>query len=346
MITATQESQSDMSAEPMNAMDFLIHAIQKCQSADDPESESITLTENPDQADLIIFAESHKNAPKIEDIATRVLRHRIYQRYRSKSIIHNAKDTPNPILPGLYTSLHHKWTTRLGCVGTPYLANLNPYLDKSHKDIGFDGTIKHLASFIGSSTHKPIRKRLITNAQSAPHGSLWNTIEAIDTADAFVGTLRAYDLRGHNELKELFVRRLLQAKFALCPRGAGLSSYRIFEAMQAARPPVIIADGWSPPPGPDWDAFAIRIPESQLAHLPSLLKEYESDWQDMGQLAHQVWQAHYSPSRLGGEIIRLARHVLDLQAAHKNRHRLYTNIYQLGPRQITAFEAKQARKSG
>ena len=75
----------------------------------------------------------------------------------------------------------------------------------------------------------------------------WTDTSVKDTSDAFIATLRSGDDEGHNALKRLLVRDILSAKFALCLKGIGLSSFRIFEAMLLARAPVIIADGWSAP---------------------------------------------------------------------------------------------------
>lgn len=49
-----------------------------------------------------------------------------------------------------------------------------------------------------------------------------------------------------------YFRNMRRCKFVLCPRGGGLSSYRVFEAIQCERVPVIFADTWSAP-FPDLD---------------------------------------------------------------------------------------------
>ena len=254
-IAATSQSQAQRSAGDCSAQEFLINAIKSADQSNRSELNQITLVDDPDQADLIIFAESHKTTTDPLDVSTHVLHHPIYRQHHHKCVIHNGCDLPNPIIPGLYPSIPHKWARRLGCVGSPYLAQLNPYLEHPHLA---DTKPIRIASFIGGCKDKPLRQHLVKLALSPK----WDSIQAIDTSQAFVGSLRANDMQTHQGLKEAFAKDMVESKFVLCPKGSGPSSYRIFEAMQVARAPVILADAFSPPPGPDWSSFSIRIRQS------------------------------------------------------------------------------------
>ena len=88
----------------------------------------------------------------------------------------------------------------------------------------------------------------------------------------------------------------------LCPRGAGPSSYRLFETMQMGRVPVVLSDQWVPPDGPAWGEFLIRVPEHDVLRLPGLLREHEPDCEARGAAARHAWEAWLSPDRLFGRI--------------------------------------------
>jgi hypothetical protein len=182
---------------------------------------------------------------------------------------------------------------------------------------------------------KPVRMQLLAQASHSAAAD----ISVRDSLAEFVGTLRRNDLDGHNALKRAFVRDILEAKFALCPRGVGASSFRIFEAMQLGRAPVIIADDWSPPPGPDWNSFAIFVPERHLARVPSILRHLEPEWQTRGQRARAAWEAFYSPSRLGLTIVRQAGQLL-AQRRSKNLNKLRAKAYVHGPRRASMLAAR------
>ena len=100
------------------------------------------------------------------------------------------------------------------------------------------------------------------------------------------------------EEKLRYIRLLRLGKFALCPAGWGAASMRIFESMALGVAPVIIADEFVEPAGPDWSTFAIRVPESEVARLEPILEAYIERYEEMGALAHQAWLDHYQPSRL------------------------------------------------
>jgi hypothetical protein len=64
--------------------------------------------------------------------------------------------------------------------------------------------------------------------------------------------------------------------------------------MRAGRVPVVISDGWVRPPGPDWDAFCLFVPEARVFDLPTLLEREEPRGPAMGALARKEWERWYS----------------------------------------------------
>jgi len=331
-IASTDESRQIDSAGGMNAHEYLMQAIQR--SIDD----YIALTDNPSDADLIIFAESHKDPkPGEADASTRVRRHPIYREFTSKCVIHNGADRPNPVVPGLYPSIPHQWAKRLCCVGAPYLAHLNPYIDEALPD---DREPALIAGFMGSCARKPLRQKLLHLSKEGD----WERIEYLDTTAQFVGSLRNKDAEGHAELKRLFVQQILNSRFVLCPAGAGSSSYRLFEAMRCGRAPVIISDCWTPPPGPSWESFAIIVHPAKARALPAILNAAEDRWKELGIQARTQWERHYHPDVLGREFVGLARQVLDMQPHERTMRRIVARAYIAGPMFTERISSKLRRR--
>lgn len=140
---------------------------------------------------------------------------------------------------------------------------------------------------------------------------------AIDTAEwnrhhrwQFEGPGRA----GRSRALTNYAETLHQAKFIVCPRGVGLSSVRLFEAMRVGKCPVIVSDGWLAPPFVEWESCAIRVPERDLRHLPAVLREREQDALEFGLRARVVWEQRYSPT---GMLDTLVEACLDIDPARR-----------------------------
>jgi hypothetical protein len=85
------------------------------------------------------------------------------------------------------------------------------------------------------------------------------------------------------------------SKFALCPRGAGVSSIRIFEAMSIGVAPIVVADGWVPPNGPRWNQFALFVPERDVSNLAAIVRTHEAEWEERGRLAYAAYHDYFRP---------------------------------------------------
>lgn len=331
-ITATDESASVQSAGSCSARDFLARSLSNANP------DELILTKNPEEADIIIFAESHKDTSRGDaEPCLRVSRHSAFKAFTNRCIIHNGTDSPSPTVPGLYPSIPKAWANRLHCVGAPYLAELNPFIDEM---VSSNYEPKTLASFMGSCARKPLRIQLRQMAQR-PN---WSGIDFEDSTAKFIGTLRTNDAAGHERLKRHFVQQIMDSKFTLCPEGAGPSSYRIFESMQCGRAPVIIGNHWTPPPGPDWNRFSITVGSKQLHLLPSILRSREDEWQSMGLLARKQWELYYHPLSIGREIVRLAQLVLDNKPYQRTSRKIFVGLYRVGPMSRNRAERWMARK--
>jgi hypothetical protein len=87
-----------------------------------------------------------------------------------------------------------------------------------------------------------------------------------------------------------------RSKFVLCPRGASPSTYRLFETMEAARVPVIVSDAFTPPEGPDWATFSLRVAEAETQSIPALLRRHEAAAVEMGARARSAWEHWFAPA--------------------------------------------------
>ena len=334
-VTSTIESGNSPGGGRRSARQILTDSLLLAEQT----TTEVKLVDNSRKADVVVYAESHNDELEQNDAVHRVIRMPEYQEHRQKAVVHSGKDIPRPLVPGLYPSIPEWLAKVLACQGSPYLVDPNPFLGMGES---WHGRVDKLASFLGHCTGKPIRERLVCKALRGN----WSDISIKDTSDAFIKTLRNGDDDGHNALKRLFVIDMLSAKFALCLKGIGLSSFRIFEAMQLGRAPIIIADGWSAPPGPDWGSFSIRIRERDLDHLPDILREREPEWKQRGELARRAWKKFYSPDRLGITIVQQAHQLLNSSNSHRALRSALANAYVQGPRRAAMMKRKLSQKLG
>ena len=103
------------------------------------------------------------------------------------------------------------------------------------------------------------------------------------------------------------------------PRGIGPTTNRLFEVMRMGRSPVIIADDWARPPGPDWDSFAVFVKESDLDLIPDILEPLSSRAEEMGQKAHLAWEAWFSPD------VALSQQLAEIESLAKQRANFRTS---------------------
>jgi hypothetical protein len=91
---------------------------------------------------------------------------------------------------------------------------------------------------------------------------------------------------------------LLTSKFALCPRGKGSSSFRLFEAMSLGCIPVIVADEWVEPPIVDWSSCSIRIAENQIHNIVEIIGTHRERAVDMSASCIEAYKSCFSTDAL------------------------------------------------
>jgi len=136
-----------------------------------------------------------------------------------------------------------------------------------------DGNRATLASFVGVIDNYPIRR----------------TMRAVCTGPEFSV--------GSTATSAEFQRLMANSKFALCPRGYGPTSYRLYEAIQMGCVPVYIYDEPHLPYADelDWSEFCVLVPESELGRLPNTLKEISHKrWQNMQERCTEVYKSHFN----------------------------------------------------
>ena len=266
------------------------------------------MTDDPEQADIIVFWEPHQRSQVIR--IPRLRAHQLVRQFPNKVFVVSVEDAPLGLLSGLYTSLpawrHHPHRHRT----TLYYRTQNPFLPLL-RAVRRVPSPPNLASFLGAPSH-PLRWRLIEMADSLAR----HDIKVADTP------WNRFLIRNDPELMPSqigFMDTILDAKFSLCPRGNGAGSYRLQESLAVGRAPVIISDDWVPVADLDWERFAIFVAEDSLADLPAILREHEPRWKEMGDLARQTYESHFRQevfARRAVEQIVAIRNV----RAHDERH--------------------------
>ena len=240
------------------------------------------LTDDPTEADIILFAEREEAAGAHLE---RVRRHEYVSAHREKCFVFNPRYKGIPILPGIYACIPKRWYDQRR-------VRSGHYPEVGQNDIfGYSPpmtTADYLYSFVGVKWTAPVRRKIF-ELPSHSRGLL------LDTSDEEINIRKSAEV-GKEELfyMKRYARISKSSRFVLCPRGIGVSTLRLFECMRMGRAPVIISDQWVPPQGPRWDEFSIRIREGDVDRLPSLLASREGDAVEMGLHARRAWESWFS----------------------------------------------------
>jgi len=156
---------------------------------------------------------------------------------------------------------------------------------------------KHFAYFAGEIARQPSRNFVRHKMQHdlLGHGPDFTVIDTAQYPEQYVPA------RQH----------MRECTFALCPRGHGKTSYRLYEAMHYGAIPVVIFDRpWLPYQEElDWDEFTVQCHVDDVAELPQRLKKYSPmQIQDMqGKIADLVPQ-YFTLESMYAWILRYLRH--------------------------------------
>lgn len=233
------------------------------------------LTDDAACAEMILFVGAEHG--DYRDVRS----HPLLKRWREKCFLFDSADCPVPFLPGVYASIEARYfdptRTRSG-------AYLRVFENQSVVPKGVVSDSALLYSFVGSLANHRVRSQL---------AKLTHQRGYIKDTSKITEPLRRSGAPATEEFQYSYGDMLSQSKFVLCPRGFGSSSWRLFEAMKAGRVPVIISDSWIQPEGPKWSSFSLRVRESDVMSIPSLLERMEDAAPEMGNIARLEFENWY-----------------------------------------------------
>ena len=269
-----------------------------------------TLVGHPDEADAILITDVF-----FDHRFWRILANPLVWRNLNRTYLYCEKAIAYRILPGLFTSMPVR-KRDLGRYRAAMYTSHNQRLCNAFLEQTFQDSVSPdlLFSYMGRRSN-PIRQGILRTFSGATHCHLEDTsgYHHWDTA-----------ADNRNDFQARYARVMSRSHFVLCPRGWSPTTIRIFETMQMGRVPVILADDWRRPLGPDWNSFAVFWPERKLDALPANLAGIQAEAPAMGKRARQAWEEHFAPAR---EWATLAKALHDLHDCRKVDERLLTPLW-------------------
>lgn len=284
--------------------------------------------EEPGDAHVILFSSVAYGGLWMRDI----VHHPLSRAYPDRVMVYSEADRPWPRIPGIYASVPRGvFSTEMHRSG-PYFPFHHTFgLGDQLHSVPDLGTYMFLYSFVGAVASSPrLRARLMSL-----HDPAANLVDTSSSQWApFYGPAQA-----RRPVFSRYVASFESSAFIVCPRGSGVGSMRVYEAMMAGRPPVIISDGWVPPVGPKWEDFALLVPERRVRDLPAILRERQPDAERMGRAARAAWARWFAPDAIFSTVLQWCVE-LETTRASRARRRLAAFKQAVHPRQIAAIVAE------
>jgi Exostosin family len=241
-----------------------------------------TLVDDQESADMILLVGGW--GPRGKGVVDNPL----LKKYSAKTFIYHDDDGFVPLVPGVYSSAEKPGWIKLHRVESQkYIEALNPNI----KPITIEK--RYLFSFAGGSTSL-LRKRLYKVKFSRPDVLIENTSDYYhwDSSQP-----------GRDERQKQYATTIASSHFGLCPRGASASSFRLYEVMEMGVAPVILSDNLLLPEGPNWDSFAIRVPERKIKELDTILAARVDESAERGRLAREAYEQWFAPSVVFNHVV-------------------------------------------
>lgn len=262
-----------------------IHFDRISESAKKYDGDVFRLCDNPESSDLIVFIGDM--GPHLEFVR----KSKLYKKFRRKCFVFSPEGKSIKFVRGLYASIDSKeYNEKLYRGGF--------YLTPEHIKSGEEATNpKYLYSFVGSIDTSTTRSSMLKLDRK-------NSL-IVDVSGKVSAAWANYEDETEKEnLIKSYISSILNSKFVLCPRGYNCSSIRLFESMKLGRAPVIISDAWTAPKGPNWNEFSVRILEKDIQKIPTLLKERENEWKELGERARNTWEKWFSDTNAPETIVK------------------------------------------
>jgi len=145
----------------------------------------------------------------------------------------------------------------------PLICTPHPYRFNMPKDI--------YCSFIGKNTH-PIRQQIF----SRTYGKSWYITDA------------------KHKIPE-FCKITARSLFGLCPRGYGITSFRIMECLQYGTIPVYISDKFQIPHNIDFNEYGVLIKDTEVNRIGEILTSFSTEEIRKKQInCKRVYQEYYT----------------------------------------------------
>jgi hypothetical protein len=108
--------------------------------------------------------------------------------------------------------------------------------------------------------------------------------------------------------------------------------------------PVIVADGYIPPEGPDWDRCALFVRESDIARVVEIARRHAGEAEERGRRAREAYEAFFSEPQHGAMLARLIGELMaERNEARERWLRRFYPLYQSG-REMGWWLRGQARR--
>ena len=84
----------------------------------------------------------------------------------------------------------------------------------------------------------------------------------------------------HKDQTKKYNKVLLRSRYSLCPSGSGPNSIRFWESLGVGAIPVLLSDHLELPHNDMWESSILRIKESELEKVPSILRSIKKEEED------------------------------------------------------------------
>jgi hypothetical protein len=145
-----------------------------------------------------------------------------------------------------------------------------------------------------------LRAHILDRLRAAP-GLKTNIVER----EGFVGGAArngALNMDAYPAVRQQYVENLLACDYALCARGGGNFSFRLYEALQLGRIPLFINTDCVLPWPEDiaWRKLCVWVEQAELDHLEEILLAYHAalsppEFADRQRQCRAVWEDYLSP---------------------------------------------------
>lgn len=228
-------------------------------------------TNDPNIADRIVFIDLHQ-AHHL-NVRKSVSQHWLYKKYSNKILVWNETDRPIFDVRGLYVNVPKSVSEDKAIVPIPYL---HVPADSLFHGTNFSTKGRKIkCTYRGTNTHKC--RRNLSSLQVTGYSLVDSTMsDSLSRTD--------------------FLSELDNSIHVICPRGHGLSSFRLYEAMARGCLPVIVADGWIAPQIIPWDRFCTFVKEAEIPQLPKRLIYSELEISNRQAALMQAYSTYLAPN--------------------------------------------------